>query len=292
MKPVDFDYVRPASLAEACAALKEAGEDGKIIAGGQTLVPLLAMRLARPRLVIDINGVTELQGIESQADAVVLRACTRQAVALADDRVRARVPLLAKALRFVGHVQTRHRGTIGGSLANADPAAEIGLAATALDAIVTARSTAGERPIAIAQFFRGAMETALAAEECLNAVSFPVWREGRIGTGFQEVSARRSDFALAAAAVQLALDAGGTCRRASLAIGGAGAMPLLIEAAAQRLVGTKLGDGDLADAVGIAEVAIAAGSDGPGSAVYRRRIAGEMTRRALAEARDELAGYA
>jgi CO/xanthine dehydrogenase FAD-binding subunit len=292
MKPVDFDYVRPASLGEVCAALKEAGEDGKIIAGGQTLVPLLAMRLARPRLVIDINGIAELQGIESHDDAIVLRACTRQAVALADERVRARAPLLAKALRFVGHVQTRNRGTIGGSLANADPAAEIGLAATALGATVMARSTSGERPIAIAQFFRGAMETALAAEECLSAVSFPAWRDGRIGSGFQEVSARQSDFALAAAAVQLALDEGGTCRRATLAIGGAGAMPLLVDAAAQRLVGTKLGDDDLADAAGIAEAAITASGDVNGSTLYRRRVAGAMARRALAEARDELADHA
>jgi CO/xanthine dehydrogenase FAD-binding subunit len=293
MKPVDFDYVRPRSLGEVCAALAEAGEDGKIIAGGQTLVPLLAMRLARPRLVIDINGIAELQGIANHADAVVLRACTRQALALADDRVRARAPLLAKALRFVGHVQTRNRGTIGGSLANADPAAEIGLAATALGATITASSTAGERPIAIAQFFRGAMETALAAEECLSAVSFPVWREGRIGTGFQEVSARRSDFALAAAAVQLVLDDDGTCRRATLAIGGAGAMPLSIEAAAQRLVGTRLTDADLADAADIAEAAITASGDTHASALYRRRVAGEMARRALAEARSEaLAGHA
>jgi CO/xanthine dehydrogenase FAD-binding subunit len=292
MKPVDFDYVRPASLGEVCAALREAGEDGKIIAGGQTLVPLLAMRLARPRLVIDINAIAELQGIESHDDAIVLRACTRQAAALADDKVRRRVPLLAKALRFVGHVQTRHRGTIGGSLANADPAAEIGLAATALGATVTARSTSGERPIAMTQFFRGAMETALAAEECLSAVSFPAWRDGRIGTGFQEVSARRSDFALAAAAVQLALDEGGICRRATLAIGGAGAMPLAIDVAAQRLVGTRLADADLADAAGMAEATIAASGDANGSALYRRRVAGEMARRALAEARDELAGHA
>jgi CO/xanthine dehydrogenase FAD-binding subunit len=295
MKPIDFDYARANSVGEVCALLDAAGGDGKILAGGQTLVPLLAMRLARPALLIDINRVAELQGIESRPDEIAVRACTRQATALADEAIRRRLPLLAKALCFVGHVQTRNRGTVGGSLANADPAAEIGLAATALGCAVIARSTTGERSIPIAEFFRGAMETALAAGECLTSVHFPVWPDdaGRVGTGFQEVSPRHSDFAIAAAAAQVQLDGAGVCRRVAIGVGGTGTVPAHVEAAAERLLGTRLADGDIADSARIAEQAIETAADLHASAEYRRRVAGELVRRAVAEAKsDALRGSA
>ena len=295
MKPIDFDYARPNSVGEVCALLDAAGGDGKILAGGQTLVPLLAMRLARPALLIDINRVAELQGIESRPDEIVVRACTRQATALADDAIRQRLPLLAKALRFVGHVQTRNRGTVGGSLANADPAAEIGLAAIALGCTIVARSTTGERRIPIAEFFRGAMETALAAGECLATVHFPVWANdaGRVGTGFQEVSPRHSDFAIAAAAAQVQLDGAGVCRRVAIGVGGTGTVTAHVEAAAERLLGTRLADGDIAECARIAEQAIETAADLHASAEYRRRVAGELVRRAVAEAKsDALRGSA
>lgn len=289
MKPIDFDYARPSSVAEVCALLDAAGGDGKILAGGQTLVPLLAMRLARPALLIDINRVTELQGIKSRRDEIVVRACTRQATALADEAVRRRLPLLAKALGFVGHVQTRNRGTVGGSLANADPAAEIGLAAMVLDCTIVAGSSTGERGLPIAEFFRGAMETALTAGECLTAVHFPVWRDdaGRVGTGFQEASPRHSDFAIAAAAAQLQLDGAGVCRRVAIGVGGTGTVPAQIEAAAARLLGTRLAENDIADSARIAEQAIVTAADLHASAEYRRRVAGELVRRAVAEAKSE-----
>jgi CO/xanthine dehydrogenase FAD-binding subunit len=295
MKAVDFDYARPGSVGEACRLLAEAAGDGKIIAGGQTLVPLLAMRLARPALLVDLNRIPELQGIEQSGDAVILRACTRQAVALADRTIRQRVPLLAKALRFVGHVQTRNRGTIGGSLANADPSAEIGLAALALGAEIEARSAAGDRRIAIADFFIGPMMTALEAEECLISVRFPIWPGPgrRVGTGFQEVSARRSDFAIAAVAVQLQLDGDGVCRRIALGVGGAGARPLSVDAAAARLKGTRLAAPDLAAAARIVRDTVEPDSDLHASADYRRRLAGALVERAVAEAAaDALAGRA
>ncbi|HZB91361.1 MAG TPA: xanthine dehydrogenase family protein subunit M [Stellaceae bacterium] len=291
MKAVDFDYACPGEVGEACRLLATAGGDGKIIAGGQTLVPLLAMRLARPALLIDINRISELQGIEPSGDAVVVRACTRQSVALADATIRQRVPLLAKALGFVGHVQTRNRGTIGGSLANADPSAEIGLAARALDAEIEARSAAGRRTIPIADFFMAPMMTALEPEECLTAVRFPIWPgPGRIGTGFQEVSARRSDFAVAAVAVQLQLDGKGVCRRIALSIGGAGPKPVSVEPAAARLAGTRLAGEDLAEAARIVREAIEPENDLHASADYRRRLVGALVERAVAEAaRDALA---
>jgi CO/xanthine dehydrogenase FAD-binding subunit len=293
VKAVDFDYLRATSLDAACRALAGAGGEAKIIAGGQTLVPLLAMRLARPALLVDITAIAELDDIAEADGRITVRAVTRQSAALGNALLCRRVPLLAKALGFVGHVQTRNRGTIGGSIANADPAAEIALVAQTLGATMTARSLAGERDIAAADFFLGAMTTALAPEECLTAVSFPVWPEERIGTGFREVSVRRSDFALAAAAAELAFDARGRCRRAAVGIGGGAPLPLRCDGAAARLVGTAAGAADIAAAVEAALVDIEFLSDLHASARYRRRIAAAMLERALAEARDEaLAGGA
>ncbi|HUK58236.1 MAG TPA: xanthine dehydrogenase family protein subunit M [Stellaceae bacterium] len=286
MKAAEFDYERPASLADAVAILAAKGADAKIIAGGQTLVPLMAMRLARPALLVDINRIAELQGISREGAFVAIRACTRQADALAHASVRADAPLLAKALAFVGHGQTRNRGTVGGSLANADPAAEIGLAALALDAEVEARSAKGTRTIALREFFKGAMETAIHPEECLVAVRFPVW-PGRVGAGFHEVSVRASDFAFLAVAAQVELDAGGQCRRAALSIGGAAMMPRRIGAAEARLAGTRLEASDIAQAAGLAAAALDGADDAHGSARYRRRVAMVLAERALAEARDE-----
>ncbi|MGH7087331.1 MAG: FAD binding domain-containing protein, partial [Stellaceae bacterium] len=221
MKAVDFDYERAESVAAVCRRLADRAGEAKLIAGGQTLVPLLAMRLARPRLLIDINFIAELKGIRAADGVVAIGAGTRQAAALSDETVRRRLPLLAKALSHVGHVQTRNRGTVGGSLANADPAAEIGLACLALGAELEVHSVRGERRIAIGDFFRGAMETALEPDECLCQIRLPAAPEAAgIGTGFQELSVRQSDFALAAAAVQLELD-GGRCARVAIAIGGA-----------------------------------------------------------------------
>ena len=291
MKAAEFDYARAASADEACRLLAGARGEGRIIAGGQTLVPLMAMRLVRPALLVDINAVAELRGIEASENHLSVRAATPQADALADPLLRRRLPLLAKALGFVGHVQTRNRGTIGGSLAHADPAAEICLAAATLEAELIARSAQGERVIAARDFFIGAMTTALAEEECLIAARFPVWPAApKFGTGFHETSIRRSDFALAAAAAQLALDERGVCRRAALGLGGAAAMPLRLEAAAARLVGTTLADADIAAALALAERDLSPISDLHASAEYRRRAAGAMLARALAEARDEALG--
>ena len=292
MKAVDFDYLRPASLAEACAALAGGGEP-RIIAGGQTLVPLMAMRLARPSLLVDIGRLAELQDITVGASAVLVGAATRQAAALGSTAIRRWLPLLAKALGFVGHVQTRNRGTIGGSLANADPAAEIGLVAVTLDAALHVRSARAERTIAAAAFFRSAMVTALAPEECLTGASFPVWREfGRLGTGFQELSTRRSDFALAAAAVQLGVDDDGRCRRVAIGIGGAGPVPQRAPAAEDGLLGTPLAARDLTEAARRAGAEVVCLGDPHAPAEYRRRVVGGLVARALAEARTEASGGA
>jgi CO/xanthine dehydrogenase FAD-binding subunit len=286
MKAAEFDYERPATIEAACALLAQHRGEAKIIAGGQTLVPLLAMRLAKPALLVDINRIAELQGI-ARADAhVAIGACTRQADALASETVRRDAPLLAKALSFVGHMQTRNRGTVGGSLANADPAAEIGLAALTLDAEVRARSAGGARAIALGDFFRGAMETALEADECLIEARFPVWR-GRTGAGFQEVSVRASDFALVAAAAQVMLDREGRCARVAVSVGGAASAPLRMATAEERLFGTRLDETDLAEAGELAAAALDPAPDPHASPRYRKRVAAALVARALAEAREE-----
>jgi CO/xanthine dehydrogenase FAD-binding subunit len=287
MKAAEFDYARAGTVEEVCRLLDGAQGDGKIIAGGQTLVPLMAMRLTRPSLVIDINRVAELHGISENDSGVVIKAATRQADALADEIVLRRLPLLAKALRLVGHPQTRNRGTIGGSLANADPAAEICLVARTLDAEITARSTTSTRKIAMADFCAGAMTTTLAAEECLTDIRFPAWQgAGRVGTGFAEMSVRQSDFALVAAACQLALDKDGVCRRIALGIGGAEASPLRAAAAEARLAGTKLEASQVEQAMDELQASLSPLADVHASADYRRRVAGALAARVIAEARD------
>ena len=290
MKAAEFDYRRAADLDEVCRLLADGGEDAKIIAGGQTLVPLMAMRMARPSLLVDINHVAELQGIEADDKGVVLRAGTRQETARRDSSICRQVPLLTKALGFLGHLQIRHRGTIGGSLANADPAAEIGLAALTLDAEIAAFSTAGERWIPAANFFLGTMVTALEQAECLSRVRFPRQCRGlRCGTGFQEVSIRRGDFALASAAVSLRLDRDGTCRHLAAAVGGVEATPVRVDAAAAPLIGTRPDEAAIAQAGRQVAEAVEPQADLHASADYRRRLAGELFVRALREAMAEAA---
>lgn len=294
MKAAEFDYLRAATLAEACEALVDAGDDAerKIIAGGQTLVPLMAMRLARPTLLIDINDVAELTGIDDLGGSVAIRACTRQRSAEASEIVDERLPLLARALPFIGHWQTRNRGTVGGSLACADPSAEIPLVAVTLEADIVARSAArGERVIAARDFFEAAMMTALAPDECLFEARFPVWSgDGVVGTGFHEVSSRQSDFAVASAAAQVALDGDGVCRRATVAVGGVAPTPVALDSIAAALVGSRLDAADVDAAIaGIAGL-IDPDDDLHGTADYRRRVVGILTGRAIRDARDDALG--
>ncbi len=288
MKAVDFDYVRAGSVDEVCRMLDDAAEDGKVIAGGQTLVPLLAMRLTRPALLVDINAVPGLQGIEGTTDALLLGSCTRQAEAERSELVCLQLPLLRKGLSFVGHVQTRNRGTIGGSIANADPSAEIGLVMLTLGGSVVTRSSDGDTIVPADEFFLGPMITTLMPNEFIRQVQFPVWQvEGWQGTGFQETSPRRSDFALASAAVQLVLDKDGICRRAAIGIGGAAATPVRIDAAAEGLVGTTVSEADITAAADVVREMVDPESDLHASADYRRRLAATLAARAIREARAE-----
>jgi CO/xanthine dehydrogenase FAD-binding subunit len=284
MKPAPFEYIRPASLAEACALLA-ADEDARLIAGGQTLVPMLAMRLARPARLIDILRLPELAGIREENGAIVVGATTRQASAEHDPVIKTSVPLLAQVLPWVGHPPTRNRGTIGGSIANADPSAEIPLVAVTLGAEILLATAHGKRSVPVDDFFVGAMLTTLGPGECVRAIRFPVWPDKRIGTGFFEISARRSDFAFVAAAAQVALDDEERCIDVALGIGGVGERPLRLDVSS--LKSTKLDAASVSGAVHAASVELDAGSDLHASAAYRRRVAVTLGIRALEQARTD-----
>lgn len=283
VKPAKFDYVLAESVDQAVKALAEGAGDAIIIAGGQTLMPMLAMRLARPAVVVDINRIPELTGIDVHDGELIIKACTRQAEALASPLIGAHVPLLRKAIAFVGHQQTRNRGTVGGSLSHADPASEIPLAALALGASVSLRSVARARRVPLADYFLGPMMTTRAENEILLAVHIPL-SDSRQGAGFHEVSERRGDFAVVAAAAVIALDASGICITAALAIGGADGTPRRITPLEDQLRGTKISPERIQAALPHIASMLKPGDDQHAGAAYRLRVANILAERALLEA--------
>lgn len=289
MKAAPFEYVRPHSVAEACALLA-ADADAVIIAGGQTLVPMMAMRLARPTRLVDIARIPELLGIRDDGAIVAVGAATRQADAANDPLIALKVPLLAAALPWVGHAATRSRGTVGGSVANADPAAEIPLVLATLKGEIVLRDSAGSRVVAARDFFVGPMMTAITPGCCLTEVRFPVWNEGRVGVGFQEISARRSDFALASAAAQVAVDNTGRCIACAFGVGGAPAVPQRLDSVTDALQGSMLSDAEIGAAVRAATNTLEIMTSPHASDAYRRRAAVVLGIRALAQARDHALG--
>jgi CO/xanthine dehydrogenase FAD-binding subunit len=287
MKAAPFEYVRPGTLLEACSIVG-ADEDALPIAGGQTLVPMLAMRLARPTKLVDILRLPELAGIRRANGSLVLGATTRQIEAERSPLVTADLPLLAAALPWVGHQPTRNRGTLGGSVANADPSAEIPLIAVTLGAEIVIQSRDEERVVAADDFFLGAMSTALQPGFCVKELRFPVWPEPQFGVGFHEISARKSDFAYASAAVQVAADEDGKCLNVVLGLGGLSDRPVRIPLDAvigQHLSATRLMD-TVAEAVGNACEGFDLRSDIHASANYRRRLAVTLAQRAMRDAID------
>jgi CO/xanthine dehydrogenase FAD-binding subunit len=282
VKPVPFNYVRPSTIEEACALLAQ-DVDTRVIAGGQSLVPMLAMRLARPERLVDILRLPELSGIRENGGAVVIGATTRQAAAEHNPLIAGKLPLLAKVFPWVGHPATRRRGTIGGSIAHADPSAEIPLVALTLGAEFMVRDVSGTTAIKADEFFLGPMATAIPQEALLTEIRFPIWPQQHIGTGFHEVNARHSDFAFVCAAAQVALDDAGRCTACAIGIGGLGEFPVRLDHAAEALIGTDLGD--TAEAVDAAMADLDIWGDLHASADYRRRTGGVLARRALSDAR-------
>ena len=283
MKPAPFDYFTPATLDEALALLAEHGADAKPLAGGQSLIPAMNFRLARPAVLVDLNRISELAYVRAES-GVAIGAMTRQRVVERSDVVARAAPLLAEALPSIAHPQIRNRGTVGGSIAHADPSAELPAVMLALEARFQARSATGERSIPAADFFQGMLETALAPGELLVEIALPPL-PARTGTAFLEVARRHGDYALVGVAAIVTLDARGRCQEARFGLLSVGDGPVLATEAANLLAG-QTPSADLLRAAGDAAAThdIDPPSDIHASAAYRRQLVAVLTRRALARA--------
>jgi len=280
MKPPAFRYFAPSTLEEALELRAEHGSDSAVLAGGQSLVPLLNLRLAFPAVVIDLGRVEELSGIRSAAGVLAVGAMTRQREVERSDLVRERAPLVAQAVRQIGHPAIRNRGTIGGSLAHADPAAELPAAAVALGAELVVRSTSGERAIPADGFFRSYLTTALEPDELLVEVRLPTVTGG---SSFHEVARRYGDFALVGAAAVVDVN-GGAIRDARLVLMGVGPKPVRATAAEAMLRNLQPSEAAFTEAARHAVAGLEPTSDIHASSDYRRRAAAVLARRALVEA--------
>ena len=285
LKPPPFEYYAPTDLNEAIALLSGC-ENARLLAGGQSLMAMLNMRYVFPDRIVDLNRVAELDFIREQADAIAVGAMTRQRTVQRSQLIAARLPVLPKALRHVGHFQTRNRGTIGGSLCQLDPAAELPAVAMAYDAIAVANGPGGRRDIPFEQFPLTFMTSALAPDEILTCVLFTPWR-GRIGTGFSEFSRRHGDFAVAGAVALLSAGATGVVARASLTVFGIAEAPRRVPEAESVLVGHRASP-EVIDAAASLCIAHATLEDAYGSAEYRGHVAAAMAKDALNEAASEL----
>jgi len=287
MKPPRFEYLLPRSLDEALAMLAQHGEGAKALAGGQSLVPLLNFRLVRPAYLVDLNEIPGLDAIRIDDGHLTLGAMARQRAVERSALVREGCPLLADAAPQIGHVQIRNRGTVGGSLAHADPAAELPAVVAALDGELVVRSTRGERRLTPEQFFVSYLTTAIAPDELLVEARVPV-APPRTGTAFLEVSRRHGDFALVGVAATVTLDDGGVCIGCAIALTGVGPRPVVARDAARALVGVKPAAGAVADVARRAAEPLTPDSDLHASSDYRKHLAGVLTRRALTRAAGRL----
>jgi carbon-monoxide dehydrogenase medium subunit len=289
MKPAAFAYYDPTTTAEALALLGELSEDAKVMAGGQSLMPMLNMRLARPAAIIDINRVGELASLDEAQGGLRIGALTRHRAVERSEVVTRRSPLLAEAILSIGHPPIRSRGTIGGSLAHADPAAELPAVLLALDGWVQASSSRGTRRIAAADLFVGPLATSLEPDELLTEAFFPALPSGT-GTAFLEVTRRHGDFALVGVAACLTLDQQGVCTWAAIALLGAGETQTRASEAEAALVGQAVSDAAIAAAGAAAMAALEPMGDIHASPEYRKQVAGVLTRRALSVAWERAKG--
>jgi len=279
VKPPPFLYCRPATLDGALSLLAEHGDEAKALAGGQSLMPLMNFRLARPSVLVDLALVEELRGTGRRDGELVVGAMVVQRRAERDADVAAARPLIPAALRHVGHLQIRNRGTIGGSLAHADPAAELPAVALASGATMVARSARGDRAIPAAQFFQGPFMTALEPEELLVEVRFPV--RGASRTAFLELARRSGDFAMAGVAAVVTLDGLERVAEAGLAGLGVGVTPIRLASAEATIVGRELTEEAIAAASAAASAEVAPMTDVHADEKYRRHLLGVLLGRAL-----------
>jgi carbon-monoxide dehydrogenase medium subunit len=282
MKPASFEYHAPATVDEALTLLQAGGPDSRVLAGGQSLIPMMNFRLAVPAVIIDLNRIPDLSYIKDQGEVISIGAMTRQRAIEFSIVVAEKLPLLSEAIKLVGHLPTRSRGTIGGSIANADPAAEIPMVLQALDGEVVAYGPNGRRTIAAAELFRDAMTTSLSADEILIEVRLPAVPAGA-GCAVEEFARRHGDFAIAAIAVVIQRE-GTRCTRARIASAGISAHSERLRAAEQILEQHGLSESSIAQAAEAAAKVVEPMSDRNGSAAYRRQLTQVLTERAVRRA--------
>ena len=281
MKPPKFDYRDPETLQEALGLLQQYGDEAKVLAGGQSLMPLMNMRLARPAVILDINRLSELAYISPTAEGgLAIGGLTRQRTVEQSSLVRERNPLLAAAAPYIGHFQIRNRGTIGGSLAHADPAAELCAVSVALEAEVVLTSDGNQRVVRAADLFVSYYATEMEPVELLTEIRIPAWPTGW-GWGFEEVSRRSGDFALVGAATLIQLDGAQLCRGIRITLFGIGGTPVKMHTAETVLVGRKVDDAALQEISGLVSQELDPDSDVHASAEYRREVGGVLVRRTL-----------
>ena len=284
MKPAPFEYVAPTDVMDVCDVLAQYGDDAKILAGGQSLMPLINMRLARPRLVVDINRLATLAYITpTKAGGLHLGALTRQRAIERHPLVQATQPLLAAAMPLIGHVPIRNRGTLGGSLVHADPAAELPAVCVALEAECVVQSAMQKRLLPAQDFFLTYLTTALEADEILTEVRLPAWQPAW-GWDIQEVCHRAGDFALVGAVAVLHVAAHDVCHMARLVFFGVGERPLRLPEAEAVLQGQRLQESVLADVAHVVTTTLQPDSDIHASATYRQEVGGVLARRVLTQA--------
>jgi CO/xanthine dehydrogenase FAD-binding subunit len=278
-----FEYHAPDTIDEVLALLAEHGDEAKLLAGGQSLIPLLAMRLASPAQLVDINGVSSLAAVDERGDVITFGATVRERTAERSTIVNTRLPLLAEALPLIGHTAIRTRGTIGGTIAHADASGEVPCVVAALDGEMLVRSAGGERTIAAGDFFRGHFTTALADDECLVEVRIPA-ADPAAGYAFQEVARRHGDFALVGVAAMLSLDSDGAIADSRIALMGVADVPVRARAAEGELVGAEPTLESFTAAAQTATADLRPATDVHGSAAYRTHLAAVTVRRALTTA--------
>ncbi|MDJ0769622.1 MAG: xanthine dehydrogenase family protein subunit M [Ilumatobacter sp.] len=286
MKAPPFTYHRPPTLDEALALLAEHGDDAKVLAGGQSLIPLMALRLGRPDHVVDIGAIRELDTITAGDDGLRIGALVRHARAERSDDVAAAAPLVHEALPWVGHRAIRSQGTVVGSIAHADPAAEMPAVCLAAGATIEARSTAGTRTIDAADFFDGYLTTTLQPDELLTSVQFPTWPSHAVGS-VVEVARRHGDYALVGLVTKLEIN-GDAVTDAALSFFGAASTPVRVAEAEQSLVGGPATAERFDAAAAIVSDALSPAADIHATSAYRKHLAGVLTRRGLARAADKI----
>jgi aerobic carbon-monoxide dehydrogenase medium subunit len=287
VKPAPFTLHAPTTIGEASALLAEFGNEAKPLAGGQSLVPMLALRLTRFEHLVDLNGVGELQTITRGVDGRLrIGAGARQATVGRDPLIALHAPLFTKATPLIGHFQIRNRGTIGGSVAHADPASEYPAAVLALEAELEVASTRGTRMVPAHEFFTGTWTTVLEADEMLTAIVVPR-RSGRRGEAIEEVARRHGDFALAGAIAVVDLDADDRVRAPAIAMFGMDSTPVRAADAERLLIGRPAFDIDLAEAARVAVRATRPPDDVHASGAYRTRVGAHLVKQVLARALEE-----